>query len=180
MRFVTTTLRFGRKRVVVTRPNPHHYGHLGLEMVMSLARAREVKAAVYFVRPSTSLGLGLFELDSPEVRVLRPTRLVGELLRTGISWRMFRNRFERWRDETREEVEREFVRETSRYVGNSTVPAEVQEGLRVARRRFRRAAEQAARKRRHRPAYYERRRLRTPVPVRLHALAEEDAARQAI
>lgn len=179
MNFATTTVRFGGTRVVVTRPNPRHYGHLGLEMVMSLVRAREARAAVYFVRSSTALGRGLFELESPEVRVLRPMPVVRELLHTCMSWRTFRTRVDRWRDEFREQVEREFVRETMRYVGDPEMPEEVREGLRATRRRLRASADQARRERRRRPAYYERRRLRRPVPVRLHAAAAEEAARQA-
>jgi putative glycosyltransferase (TIGR04372 family) len=179
MSFVTTTLRFGARRVVVARPNAHHYGHLGLEMVMSLARAREAKADVYFVRPSTPLGGGLFELESPQVRVLRPTRVVRELLRACISWRKLRDRLDDWRDDFREQVEREFVHEVSPYVGDPGMPQPVREGLRGARRRLRASIEQAMRNRRLEPPYYERRLLREPVPVRLNATASEEAAAQA-
>ena len=62
MAFATTTVRLGAKRIRVTLPNERQYGHLGLDMVMSLARARQEGADAYFVRPSTSLGTGLFEL----------------------------------------------------------------------------------------------------------------------
>ena len=179
MNFAITMLRFGGRRVLVARPNDRHYGHLGLEIVMSLARAREAEADVYFVRPSTPLGKGLFELESPAVRVLRPTPIVRELLRTCISWRRLRNRVDRWRGDIREQAEREFVRETTRYVANRAMPAQVREGLRAARRRLRASLEQQARMRRQRSPYYERRHLREPVPVQLHPAAAEEAARQA-
>jgi putative glycosyltransferase (TIGR04372 family) len=180
LNFDTTTLRLPGRKVVVTRPNERHYGHLGLEMVISLARARESQAAVYFVRPSTRLGMGLFELESPDVRVLRPVPVVKEVLGTAIWWRRLKNSFDQWRAQQREIVEREFVRETIGYVNNPGIPQEVREGLRDARRRFRKLIERAARERRHRPAYYERRRLRTPVPVRLRPEAEAEAKRQAL
>ena len=174
MRFTTTTVRLGPRRVRVTRPNERQYGHLGLEIVMSLARARQEGADVYFVRPCTSLGSGLFELESPEVRVLRPTPVVRELFRTCISWRRLRDRIADWREEVREQVEREFVREATRYVANPGMPQEVRESLRSARRRLRASLEQAARDRRLGSPYYERRLLREPVAVRLHPAASEE------
>ena len=118
MSFTTTTLQFGGRRVLVAHPNERQYGHLGLEILMSLVRARETDADVYFVRPSTRLGGGLFELESPEVRVLRPVPAVRELLRACISWRELLDRIDRWRYEVREQVGRECVREATRYVAN--------------------------------------------------------------
>ena len=177
--FTTTTVRLGTKRILITRPNERQYGHLGLEMVMSLAHARSEGADVYFVQSSTSLGSGLFELESPAVRVLRPPRVVQELFRTCISWRRLRNRIDRWRDDIREQVKREFVREATRYVINPVLPEEIRDRLRAARRRLTALLEQQARDRRQGPPYYQRRLLREPVPVRLHPAAAEDAARQA-
>jgi len=179
MSFKTTTMRFGRRRVLVARPNERQYGHLGLEVGMSLARAREADADVYFVRPSTPIGGGLFELESPQVRVLRPTPLVRELLRTCVSWQLLLDRVDDWRGEVREHVEQEFVREVTRYVGDADMPPEVREGLRGVRGRLRASLDHVARERRRRPAYFERRLLRDPVPVQLHPKAREEAERQA-
>lgn len=179
-RFTTTTLRLGVKRVRITRPNPHQYGHLGLEMVMSLAHARQEGGDVYFVRSSAPLGSGLFELESPHVRVLRrPPRVVRELFRICISWLRLRGRVGRWRNQLREEVERELVREVTRYVVNPGLPQQVREALRATRGRLRASLERAARDRRRGPHYYERRLLREPVPVRLHPAASDAAAGQA-
>jgi len=180
MKFTTATVRIGRRRVRVTRPDPRHYGHLGLEIAMSLARARAEGADVYFVRPATRLGSGLFELESPDVRVLRPSRLLGGLLRTCISWQMIRDRLDHWRAEIREHVGQEFVREATRYVSSAHMPPQVREHLRRTRQRLRASLERQARDRRLLPAYYERRFLREPVPVRLRPAAAEKAARQAL
>ena len=180
MNFTTTTVRLGTRRVLVACPNEVQYGHLGLEVVMALARARQADADVYLVRPSTELGSGLFELESPQVRVLRPTAVVRELLRACISWQELRDRVGKWRGEVREQVEREFFHEVSRYVGDATMPQPVREGLRGARRRLRASIEKAVQDRRHEPPYYERRLLREPVPVRLHPAASDDAAAQAL
>ena len=179
MGLITTTVRLGARRVRVTLPNERQYGHLGLDMVMSLAHARQEGADAYFVRPSTSLGTGLFELESSQVRVLRPPRVVQKLLRTCISWRTFLDRVRGWRDGMREQVEREFECEATRYVANPDMPQQVRERLRSARRRLRASIERAARDRQLGPPYYERRILREPVPVQLRPAAGEEAARQA-
>ena len=148
MSFTTATVRLGARRVVVTRPNERQYGHMGLEIVMSLAQARQHGADVYFVRPSTPLGNGLFELESPEVRVLHPPPVVRELLRTCISWRKLLDRVDGWRNEVREQLELAFVCEVASYVADPGMPEEVRQGLRGARRRLRASLEQAARDRR--------------------------------
>ena len=179
MNFTTTTVRLGARRVLVARPNPRQYGHLGLDIAMSLAHARENGTDVYFVRPPSPLGSGLFELESPEVRVLRPTRAIREIFRTCMSWRIFRERVDDWREHVREQVERELMREASRYVADPGTPPEIRESLRGTRGRIRASLDQAARDSRQRPPYYERRLLREPVPVRLRSAANEEAASQA-
>lgn len=179
MKFTTTTVRLGLRRVRVTEPNPRQYGHLGLEMATTMAYARKERTDVYFVRPATSLGLGLFELESPDVRVLRPARLAREIFRAAVAWRRLRDRLDRWRALKKEEIQREMVREATRYVMNPGMPPAVRERVRRIRRRLRTNLEQMARDRRLGPPYYERRLLREPVPVRLHAAAEAEAVRQA-
>ena len=180
MSFTTTTVRLGPRRVLVARPNELQYGHLGLEMVTALARARDAGADVYLVPPSTALGSGLFELESPQVRVLRPPPVVREFLRARISWREMRHRINRWGEGVRERVEREFVTEIGRYIGDSGMPQPVRESLRETRRRLRASFERTVRERGRRPTYYERFRLRQPVPVRLRALAAAEAQAQAL
>jgi putative glycosyltransferase (TIGR04372 family) len=179
MNFPRTTVRLGAKRVLVARPDPRHYGHLGLEVVMSLAHAREKGADVYFVRPSNPLGSGVFELESSQVRVLRPPRVFRELFRTCISWRNLRERVDGWREDLREEFERELLLEASRYVDDTAIPDEVRSRVRETRRRLRVAVEHVAEEKRQPPPYYERRLLRTPVPVQLHAMARQRADREA-
>ena len=179
MSFTTTTVHLGFKRVQVACTNQMQYGHLGLEIKMSLARARQSRADVYLVRAATSLGSGLFELESPEVRVLRPTGVVQRLLAGCASLQHIRDRLHEWRGGVVEQVEREFVHEVSRYVDDNAVPQPVRERLRGARRRVRASLEHAEQERFHRMTYYERRLLRDPIPVRLHPAAAEEAERQA-
>lgn len=172
-------MRFGGRRVLVARPTGQQYGHLGLEFCMSLARARKAHADVYIVRPSTPIGGGLFELESPEVRVLRPIPVVRELLKTYSSWQQLRERVDDWRGGVRGQIEQEVAREMNRYVGDAGMPTEVRESLRGVRGRLRSSLEQVARSRIRRPTYFERRLLREPVSVRLHPAAAEEAAKQA-
>lgn len=129
MSYSTTTVRLGTKRILVTQPNQRQYGHLGLEMVMSLAHARRDGLDVCFVR-SSRLGSSLFELESPKVRVLRPAPVIHGVLRGCLSWQKVRGRLVGWR----EKVEREFARETSRCVDDGGMPDEIREGMRDMRR----------------------------------------------
>ena len=173
-------MRFGGRRLLIASPNVRQYGHLALEILMSLGFARKDGADVYFVRPSAPLGAGLFELESPELRVLRPNPLVRQLLRGCMAWRTFRDRVDDWREEAREQVEREFVREVTRYVVDPAMPQPVREGLRGARGRLRKALEKMARDRRKRPTYFQRRLLSETVPVQLNPAAAERAAAEAL
>lgn len=174
MSYATTTVRFGTKRILVTQPNQRQYGHLGLEMVMSLAHARREGLDVCFVR-SSLLGSGLFELESPEVRVLRPAQVLHGVLRGCLSWRKVHDRLIGWR----EQVEREVAREASRYVDDGRMPDEIRNGLRGVRRRLRSSIDQLEYQRRKDELYLERRLLREPVVVRLQPAAHEAAAAEA-
>ncbi len=137
--------------MLVAHPNGRQYGHLGLEMVMSLAHARKDGADVYFVSPSTSLGSGFFELESTEVRVLRPTPVIGELLRTGVSCRKFLDRVDRWLGTLRQQLEREFAREVAPYVADLNLPESIRQRLRSVRRRLRASLEQETHDKRKAP-----------------------------
>ena len=165
--------------MLVAHPNDRQYGHLGLEMGMSLAHARKQGADVCFIRPSTPLGSALFELESPQVRVLRPAIIVQELLRTLISCRKVADRVGGWSAELLEQIELAFVREVAPYVADPKMPPQVRQRLRQARQRLRASLQKAARERRESEPYYKRRLIREPVPVRLPPAASEDAARQA-
>lgn len=175
----TATVRLGARRVLVARPNERQYGHLGLEIVMSLAHARKERADIVFVRPSTGLGSGLFELESRDVRVLRPLRVIGPLLRSLASWKGFVKSVGRWRGEVREQLGREFVRAVAPYVADPGIPEDIRRRLRDARQRLRTSLDQEARDRRQRTPYYERRLIREPLPVQLRPAARDEAIRQA-
>lgn len=72
------------RTLLVTRVNARQYGHLGLEILMSLARARELHADVCFVRPRHVVAAALFEIDTRDVRVRRSA--VSALAARGMWW----------------------------------------------------------------------------------------------
>ena len=177
--FTTATVRLGARRVVVARPNDRQYGHLGLEIGMAFAYARACGADVYLVKPRGPLGSGFFELESPDVRVLRPAAILKELLQACLSFRALRERVDILREDIRDQVEREFMLEASRYLDDPGLPQPVRDRLRRTRRRLKGEVDQMAWGRRTQPPYYRRQLLRDPVPVRLRPSAAADAARQA-
>ncbi|MBI4887437.1 MAG: TIGR04372 family glycosyltransferase [Acidobacteria bacterium] len=58
-------------RLLICRPNPIQFGHLGMEMVMALARAREEGSAIAFLRQRPVVNEGPFDLESDEVEIRR-------------------------------------------------------------------------------------------------------------
>jgi putative glycosyltransferase (TIGR04372 family) len=165
--------------VLVARPNEIQYGHLGLEIGMALLRAREQGADVYLVQPRTPFGAGFFELESPDVRVLHPSRMARNVIEACMPWLRFQARVARWREDLHEQVDRELIHEMSRYIEAPGIPPPIRERLRRTRRRFRTSLDRVERKRHLRAIYYERKLLRAPLPVRLRPSAEREAAAQA-
>jgi putative glycosyltransferase (TIGR04372 family) len=68
---LSRVLPLGGRTVLVTRVNGRQYGHMGLEIAMSLARARELSSDVCFVRPKEVVAEALFEVDTDAVRIRR-------------------------------------------------------------------------------------------------------------
>jgi putative glycosyltransferase (TIGR04372 family) len=180
MGVTTATVTWRGSRVLVAMPNVRHYGHLGLEILMSLARARQLGASVYFVRPSTVAGEALFELESPDVPVLRPSRLGQAALRARIAAHETRARFDDWRDEFNEAWHQELTAGLSTHIADGSLPPPVRDRLREARRRLRASADAIVRGRAGRPSYFQRRLLRPRLPVQLRADAEAEAAAAAL
>jgi putative glycosyltransferase (TIGR04372 family) len=58
------------RTLLVTRVNPRQYGHLALEIAMSLLHGRREHAAVYFLRPRRVVSSAMFRMISDEVRVV--------------------------------------------------------------------------------------------------------------
>jgi putative glycosyltransferase (TIGR04372 family) len=173
----TTLIRQGGRRVMVSTPNVLQYGHLGLEMQASLVVAKRSGACVYFERPPKIAGEALFELESPEVPILRPGPLTGKVLHAhSVASEMLKTLWIR-RSEFRGEFRRKLAREIGRHVNKPTTPPLAKDDLRAIRDRLRNSGDRIMR---GRPGYFRRRMLRTEVPVRLNPQSAAEAARQAI
>jgi putative glycosyltransferase (TIGR04372 family) len=180
MALTTTMVSLGGARVLVSTPNVRQYGHLGLEILMSLASARNAGASVYFVRPPVVAGESLFELESPEVRVLRPSRLTSAVLHLRVAARGARARWGKWWDALNEAWHHELSVEFTTHIANRSLPEPIRDRIREARRQLRVSSDEILRVRAERPSYFQRALLRPRIPVHLRAEAEAGAAREAV
>jgi putative glycosyltransferase (TIGR04372 family) len=71
-----TSVNLAGRKVLVTRPNGVQYGHLGLEMLMTLAQAKAERAAVFFLPPPVIANEALFALTTDDVQILHPPALL--------------------------------------------------------------------------------------------------------
>jgi putative glycosyltransferase (TIGR04372 family) len=74
--------RLGRFKLLVTMPHNWAYGHLALEMLISLGMARTQNAAVYFIERRKAVNRALFLLKSDAVKILPRSRWLAWLIRT--------------------------------------------------------------------------------------------------
>lgn len=175
-------MRFVRRAgpsLFVSRPNSVQFGHLGMEMVMALARARAAGAAIAFLRDRHVVNEAAFDLESDQVKIRKLSspeeawwRLRWSLVRT-------RDAIEAWNEEWREDFWDEF----GRLLREETWKADLSPRLRDALRSLKN------RTGRHRPAgrmpatpYLKRRLIRTAVPVQLRpeVLQRTEAAAAAL
>jgi putative glycosyltransferase (TIGR04372 family) len=55
-------LRRGRRHIVLIRPNPLQFGHLGLEIMFGVRLAKRFRAPLYIIRPDQVVNTALYEL----------------------------------------------------------------------------------------------------------------------
>jgi putative glycosyltransferase (TIGR04372 family) len=55
-------LRRGRRHIVLIRPNPLQFGHLGLEIMFGVKLAKRFRAPLYIIRPDQVVNTALYEL----------------------------------------------------------------------------------------------------------------------
>ena len=154
-------------RLLLVRPNGMQYGHLALEILMGLAKARADRTDVCFLTSGHVVSPPLLELESSEVRIVRPASVVRWWLRG------------RWwaaevpeaavvrRDAALEALYHETGNELSRHIVDESVPSDLRGllrglRLRIADRERRVRAERAISK-----PYFLRRLIVDPVPVSL-------------
>jgi putative glycosyltransferase (TIGR04372 family) len=173
------TISIGGRRIMVARPFAAQYGHLGLEMLMSLALAKRRGASVYFVRPRRVVGEGLFELESPDVPVLHPYPPIGTALRAWLSVAEVGLHFKEWKYEFGVEVRRELVYDIERHISRPGLPGSARRELRGVREGLRATVLSLITEGQSAHGYFRRRLLHERLPVRLRPAAHAHAARAA-
>ena len=173
----TRLVRVGRRRVLVSAPNPIFYGHLGIEILYSLAYARLLGVPVCFVRPRRVVNEALLEVDTDEVRVLRSAlkRLLPRLAAA--------EPLRRWRVRTANVLRNEAQAALKRYLdGHRRLPKGVRASLKRTRgsiKSGRGTASWSSWSIRSGEAYNRRRLIAKPVVIRLTERSERRAARLA-
>ncbi|MBI2183014.1 MAG: TIGR04372 family glycosyltransferase [Deltaproteobacteria bacterium] len=74
--------KFGSLKVLVTMPHNWAFGHLALEMLMSLAMAKKEGAWVYFIQRTRVVNRALFHLESDAVKILPRSLWIAWAFRT--------------------------------------------------------------------------------------------------
>jgi len=62
-------LRRGRRHIVLIRPNPLQFGHLGLEIMFGVRLANRFRAPLYVLRPEQVVNTALYELVADDVTI---------------------------------------------------------------------------------------------------------------
>lgn len=174
----THLVRVGR-RVLLTSPNTEQYGHLALELLLSMLDARDRDADMYVIHGPSVVGDGLLAIDSPEVKVLRPGPLREKALKA--LWRWNASGVSGWRPAAAAAFRFELAHELKLYLESRTVPARTRGAIRRWRDRTLIAYQhyEASQRRDKSIPYYRRRRLLERIPVQLHASAASEATRAA-
>lgn len=159
------TFHLGWRKLLVTRVNPRQYGHLALEIAMSLLRARREQTAVYFLRPSTIVSKALFDLRSTDVKVLPKSAILDAVMR--LSWTItdMVTRGRAWRIRTSAVLRYQFRKEITAYLQTHKTLRQVRRYRLTGAKDYFKVPE--ALKAKKLPLYYKRRLLRERVPIRM-------------
>lgn len=173
-----TSVKLAGRRVLVTQPNGLQYGHLGLEMLMTLAQAKAERAAVYFLPPPVIANEALFALTTDDVEILHPTALLREWFRCRWQLKDLAVVGAERLQEASTSFRIELYRELRRHSGNERFPVSLRQGLR--RLSHRTISIETTAGHDSEPLYYRRKLLRervaTHLPPHLADQARETAA----
>ena len=174
--FLTT---IGGRKVVMTEPNGLQYGHLGIEILMTLSRARELGADAYFVRPNRLVAAALLDLETSEVRILRPG-YIGRLGMT-LRWRQaaFLTVLRAWLKRCHVALADEALFEINRQLHRASLVPLVKKALRKWREHWRTVRAEPSLLRKARRPYFLRQLIREPLPVFLPEAIEAKACAEA-
>ena len=161
----TKTLHFGRRKLLVTRVNPRQYGHLALEILMSLLRARREQATVYFLRPPKIVSEALFNIRAVDVEVLPKSRTLDAVMRASLTSTEVVTRWRAWRIRTSAVLRYEFRREIPAYLQTHKKLRQARRHRLVGVKDYFKVPESSKVKKL--PLYYKRQLLRERVPIRM-------------
>ena len=161
--------------VLVCRPNLVQYGHLAMELVMALDEARRRNHAIVLLKSRRAINPSLFDIESPDVRILRHTPLMAAWARLAWALGEIRDRAVRAHRNATHAVREELARELRRHAGDHTLPPR----LRVVVKQLASAAQLPARRRNVGRPYLRRQNVREPVRVRMTDAALQRALRAA-
>ena len=159
------TFYLGWRKLLVTRVNPRQYGHLALEIEMSLLRARQEQTAVYFLHPSTIVSKALFNLRSADVKVLPKSAILDAVMRLSWSITDVVTRGRAWRIRTSAVLRYQFRKEITAYLQTHKTLRQVRRYRLMGAKDYFKVPE--ALKAKKLPLYYKRRLLRERVPIRM-------------
>ena len=159
------TFYLGWRKLLVTRVNPRQYGHLALEIEMSLLRARREQTAVYFLHPSTIVSKALFNLRSADVKVLPKSAILDAVMRLSWSITDVVTRGRAWRIRTSAVLRYQFRKEITAYLQTHKTLRQVRRYRLTGAKDYFKVPE--ALKAKKLPLYYKRRLLRERVPIRM-------------
>lgn len=159
------TFHLGWRKLLVTRVNPRQYGHLALEIAMSLLRARREQTAVYFLRPSIIVSKALFNLRSTDVKVLPKSAILDAVMRLSWSITDVVTRGRAWRIRTSAVLRYQFRKEITAYLQTHKTLRQVRRYRLAGAKDYFKVPE--ALKAKKLPLYYKRRLLRERVPIRM-------------
>ena len=123
----------GGRPVWVACPNGREYGHLALEILMTLAQARLDSGDAFFVRPPQLVNPALLDLRSDEVRQLRPPPPLRAWLAARWHLADLADRARDRREAASAAARTEVAHELTRYVADMRLPRSIRERLRAAR-----------------------------------------------
>jgi hypothetical protein len=166
---------------MLARPDCVHYGHLALEIQMALVEARVRGARLALLQASQPANPAVFDLVSPDVRIVRLGPLRHRWYLSGWDRRARHSPRQRWRDRTWNICRAEAERELARQAGDPRLPEKLREHLQKLKKNLppevgllAGSGEVAA------DPYYRRRLLRERVQVQLHPQARARAMEGAL
>lgn len=162
--------------LIVSRPKATQYGHLALEIHLSLVYAMEAGAALYLLRDRRAVNAALYEVESSAVAVLRPTLWQDAWLSARLVlprwWRYWAGRARGWR--------LDFYKALRNALADHCIDPRVPEALRARLRDIRQVLNRWRQDEEGQAlgaefTYVERTKVRHPVESHLSAAASERA-----